>query len=145
MAVLAPFATASIDTSDGLLTALHTLARLGGFGVNLRWDPTLVAPDTAQLFREHDVPQFLTAIFEIGDFEVVLAIPDARIAEAEQAWPELRRVARATSSASQLVFQDRVIPLDLDAMVDLMARNRHSPHRAFDAVRGWASEWEISP
>lgn len=74
--VMAPYASACIDSSDGILNALNTLANLNGLGFRIANLPLI--PEGIAACKLLDLPETLLAIGECGEYELVLTIPESR-------------------------------------------------------------------
>jgi len=100
---LAPFVSAAMDTSDGLLATLDQLGRLNGIGFDIDTPPAdLLVPDARQVAEALAVPYPVMLAVHHGEYEVVLTVPQAACARfeaaAEAAGCAAVRVGRATSS-----------------------------------------------
>lgn len=80
-AALAGRAAACIDTSDGLVTAALMLADLNGLGMEIEDAADLYDPAGLELAARLELPRWLLAAGEWGEFELLLAIPPEREAE----------------------------------------------------------------
>lgn len=88
-------ASAAIDTSDGLLTALDTLRTLNGVGLELHWNPDSLDPRAVEYCKQREIPLWLLWLGEHGDFELLLAIPSEKLTDAKRLCPELHVIGRA--------------------------------------------------
>jgi thiamine-monophosphate kinase len=82
--VVARFASAAIDTSDGLVSALDLLAELNGLGFEARYDADLFHSAALQVAQAAGMDPWLFAAAQNGEFELLLAVP----AEVEDAFLE---------------------------------------------------------
>lgn len=81
---LAPYATASIDTSDGLARSLHLLTRASGVSAILRQEDLPLHPRVARVSRSLHVEPGRVA-FLGGDYELLVALPPRRVPAAVRA------------------------------------------------------------
>jgi thiamine-monophosphate kinase len=79
--ILARFATAAIDTSDGLLPALDQLSRLNGTGftIDAGLENILVA-EAAERARAASLPEWMLLAGPHGEFELVFTLPSPAVA-----------------------------------------------------------------
>lgn len=111
---LRALASACTDASDGLLGAVATLARLNGLGASLTWNPDAVDQRAAEYFAGNDLPLWLAWWAEVGDYELVLAVPETRWRAACAAVPSLRRIGHLTTSTEiTLATESATFTLDL--------------------------------
>jgi thiamine-monophosphate kinase len=77
---LRAFATASMDTSDGVLTTLDQLSRLNevGFLVECDW-PALLSSGALVLCESTGTPPWLMLAGPHGEFELVFTVPASRV------------------------------------------------------------------
>lgn len=79
-------ASATMDTSDGLLATLDQLARLNGVAVDLVEDlPALLEPGAARLSVQLGLPPLAFLAAHHGEFELVFSVPPDQVAALEQA------------------------------------------------------------
>jgi thiamine-monophosphate kinase len=91
---LRDLASAAMDTSDGLLSTLDTLAAVNGAGLELDWVPGLIVSEASRYLGERGIPRWLAWTGEHGDFQLVLAIPQENLAEARTRVPDLVPIGR---------------------------------------------------
>ena len=97
--VLAGFATAMMDTSDGLLSTIDTLKTLSGVGVELEWNTDSLDARAVEYCGARGIPHWLLWVGEHGDFELVCAVPPSKFAEAKARVPGLHVIGRAVENA----------------------------------------------
>lgn len=93
---LRELASACTDTSDGLIEAVQTLAATNGLGASLGWTPAIVDEFAASYFAAQRLPLWLTWMAEIGDYELLFAVPERSWAGARAAVPGLTAIGRLT-------------------------------------------------
>ncbi len=76
--VLREFASCCIDTSDGILASLDILARLNNCGVVFRNLPSFYEDSVRTLAFRYDIPLWLFAAAEHGEFELLFSVPASR-------------------------------------------------------------------
>lgn len=80
--LLRRFASACMDTSDGLIATLDELMRRSGFGLQLEPDCLdILQPESRALVREASIPAFVLLAGPHGEFELVFTIPPERLSE----------------------------------------------------------------
>jgi thiamine-monophosphate kinase len=80
--LLRRFASACMDTSDGLIATLDELMRRSGFGLQLEPNSVdLLQPQARALAREAGIPAFVFLAGPHGEFELVFSIPPERLSE----------------------------------------------------------------
>jgi len=98
---LAPFATAMMDSSDGLARSLHQLARASDCGVAVE-SPLPVDRGVDELAADEGTRRELGVFFG-EDFELVCTLPADRVEAAREATPvALSRVGRVTDDGVTL-------------------------------------------
>ncbi len=81
---LAPFATAMMDSSDGLARSVHQLAEASGCGFELDSESIPVAESVGEVADDADDEHDLSLFFG-EDFELVFTVPKSRLADARAA------------------------------------------------------------
>lgn len=69
-----PYLRAMMDTSDGVLSTLHTLCALNHVGFHWKWDDTCISSSAHAFSRTHSLPLFALMIAEHGDFLQIACI-----------------------------------------------------------------------
>jgi thiamine-monophosphate kinase len=78
--LLRRFASACMDTSDGLVATLDELMRRSGFGLQLHSDSQeLLHPVASALAHEAGIPGWVFLAGPHGEFELVYSVPPARL------------------------------------------------------------------
>ncbi|WP_227353483.1 thiamine-phosphate kinase [Haladaptatus salinisoli] len=83
---LAPHATAMMDSSDGLARSVHQLAEASDCGFALDGDAIPVAESVREVAEDADDERELSVFFG-EDFELVVTLPEERVADAREASP----------------------------------------------------------
>ncbi|MGA9400767.1 thiamine-phosphate kinase [Haladaptatus sp.] len=83
---LAPFATAMMDSSDGLARSVHQLAEASGCGFELDGESIPVAESVREVASDEGDERDLSFFFG-EDFELVFTVPESRLADARTAAP----------------------------------------------------------
>jgi thiamine-monophosphate kinase len=95
---LREYATAMMDSSDGLARSLHQLAEASDCGVAVEWDRVPAHPAVADYARDEADSREMAAYFG-EDFELVWTVPEERLAAARAASPvSIARVGTVTES-----------------------------------------------
>jgi thiamine-monophosphate kinase len=74
--ILSGFASACMDSSDGLFTTLRELMRLNGVGISLDagWESWLETP-AAEVAAAHSLPPWCMFAGQHGEYELIFAVP----------------------------------------------------------------------
>ena len=99
---VAPYATAMMDSSDGLARSLHQLADASDCGFAVTWDAVPVDASVDDVAA--DVEELRELAVHVGeDFELVFAVPEDRLATVREASPTpIARVGEVTGSGVQM-------------------------------------------
>ena len=112
-ALLRRYASAAMDTSDGLGAALHTLADLNQCGYAVANLPYL--PTALRYFGLASLPKTLLFLGECGEYELLLAIPPDReaafLAEGRSVGCTFHRLGRFTPAGRVLSEDGRTLDL----------------------------------
>ena len=111
--ILAPYATAAIDVSDGLLLDLSRLLEASDKGGVLDLDDVVIGAGVSTLLREED---WLLPLTAGDDYELLFTLPDEHEAEVHKAITDcgtrLTRIGRITKRSGLRCFKQGVeIPL----------------------------------
>ncbi len=99
--VLAPYATSGMDVSDGLARSLHQLAADNDCGFEIDSDSVPIHPAVEQTTPAGDRLAAATTVGE--DFELLVAIPPERVADARADSPvELTRIGTVTETGVRM-------------------------------------------
>ncbi|UTF54582.1 thiamine-phosphate kinase [Natronosalvus rutilus] len=109
--VLAPHASAMMDSSDGLARSLHQLAEASGCGFALERESIPVAPELEAVVDDHETA-LERAITTGEDFELVCTLPEAAV---ERVRGELEC---PLAVVGRVVDADAGVSLDDEALVD---------------------------
>lgn len=90
--VLNGLASAVMDTSDGLLSALNTLRSMNDVEFDLTWNEQTLDPKAVAYCKERNIPLWLLWLGEHGDFELVAGVPLAKWKEAQARVPGLQQI-----------------------------------------------------
>lgn len=132
----APFASAAMDTSDGLVATLDQLARLNGVGFEIdAIGATLLEPGAERVCEALHVPPLAMLAAHHGEFELVLSVPEEACAHFEAvafaAGHAPLRIGRTTADPI-LRFGDTV--LDGARIRNLANEAAHDVQRYFDTL-----------
>ncbi|GAA0225947.1 thiamine-phosphate kinase [Haladaptatus pallidirubidus] len=83
---LAPYATAMMDSSDGLARSVHQLSEASDCGFSLDSDAVPVAESVREVAENEDDERALSLFFG-EDFELVLTLPEDHVSAARKASP----------------------------------------------------------
>jgi thiamine-monophosphate kinase len=89
-------ATAVMDTSDGLLSTLDTLAILNDVGFDLTWDEATIDSRALHYCRTRSLPLWLLWAAELGDLQLVASIPEKVFFRVQRRFPGLLPIGRVT-------------------------------------------------
>jgi thiamine-monophosphate kinase len=126
---LRKIASAAIDTSDGIASALLTLSRLNGCSFELEWNPRAISPIARRYCRARGFPESSLWFGEHGDFQLLCAVPPARLAAARRAG--LQILGRATRARSSTLDGK---PIRLELVAEAPKRSLREFRAAFDEM-----------
>jgi len=133
------FASACIDTSDGLLQAVAVLASVNGLGAQLEWSSELLDAQSAQLFDAKDLPRWLIWLSELGDYELMAAIPEELWPAAQAEVGSLIPLGRFTAGPEVGIDTGaRVVPLDLDRLASIVEADPSARGALLAEIVEWA-------
>ncbi|WP_117594373.1 thiamine-phosphate kinase [Haloprofundus halophilus] len=109
-AVLADYATAMMDSSDGLARSVHQLAEASDCGFAL--DSAPIPVDTAVEDATDGESDYWESALHFGeDFELVFTLPESALDRATSASPvPVARIGRATESSAGVTLDDESLP-----------------------------------
>ncbi len=123
--MLRPFATACMDTSDGLLATLDQLMRLNGTGFALEsgW-PEALDGSSRDLLRACGLPEWLLLAGPHGEFELLFTIPPEReqrflVEASRHGWHPLRLGGVIPEAEIRLATPEGDVALDTGAIRNL--------------------------
>jgi thiamine-monophosphate kinase len=93
--LLRPFASACMDTSDGIIASLHTLQVLNSVDFDLFWNRDSLASSATQFLETYEIPQWLLWAGQHGDYQLLVTIPPDHIERAKISIPRLYPIGRA--------------------------------------------------
>lgn len=135
------FASACMDSSDGLLATLDQLLRINGrgFGIVPGWEEAL---DNAsrELLQQFDVPEWFLLAGPHGEFELVFTIPPKQEAAflddaLRQGWTPIRLGLVLPEPELRLAVDGQEYNLDTGEIRNLTASVRKSPLNFLEALR----------
>jgi thiamine-monophosphate kinase len=139
-AIMRKYASACIDTSDGVWAALNTLADLNGCGYVVA-DLPYFAP-AVQLCQHVSLPKTLLFLGESGEYELLFTLrPEQEplfLAEAQTSSGHFHRLGHITSSERTLREDGQVIDL---SSLQIQARDYENPQRYVAALIRWLERW----
>ena len=139
--ILSGFASACMDSSDGLFTTLGELMRLNDVGVDLDvgWDACL---DTAaaRVASAHTLPPWCMLAGEHGEYELIFSVPpDAltRLEELSQATgrPPIRLGTVSAEPGLRMILDGQASALDLPAILETVDLARTDPLACLQGLR----------
>jgi thiamine-monophosphate kinase len=110
---LAPYATAMMDSSDGLARSLHQLAEASGCGFDIDAEPVPLTDDLTSLVEQSEAWELGVHFGE--DFELVCTLPRARVEEATAALADVDTTLTVVGAA---VDADGGVTVDGDPLPD---------------------------
>jgi thiamine-monophosphate kinase len=145
--LLRSWASACMDTSDGLLATLDQLMRLNGCGFELQCDwIRILAPKALALCRCTGAPQWAMLAAPHGDFELVFTVPGARehafLADAREAMPDLTRLGVACADDAITLFDaaGRRATVDTATARNLFLSAREDCARYMRDILAWGKD-----
>jgi len=131
--ILSGFASACMDSSDGLFTTLGELMRLNGIGIDLEagWEACL-DETAASIASAHRLPPWSMLAGEHGEYELVFALPPDGIVRLEELSRTTGRtpVRLGTAVAEpglRANISGRTVTLDLPAILEVAGLARTDP------------------
>jgi thiamine-monophosphate kinase len=79
--LLREYATACMDTSDGVISAIDQLARVNDIGFEIKNYEPLLHPEALQVSEYYNFPSWLFLAGQHGEFELIFAIPPQKTEE----------------------------------------------------------------
>ncbi len=131
--IVREFATACIDTSDGLLASLDILSRLNSCGIVFRHKAGLYHRDARDLASRYAIPLWLFAAAEHGEFELVFSVPRGRVRECLDYCADCRltvmEIGEAVESPGLFIkTETRSVAINLSTVRGLSSTIREDPH-----------------
>jgi len=102
---LAPLARASIDSSDGVATALDIIGRINNVGFKLEWSESWPAPQALRFCQKAGLAPEMLLMGDHGDFQTVLFVPPKNLAKVQRIAKDL--VVWGTVQKEQGTFLNR--------------------------------------
>jgi thiamine-monophosphate kinase len=123
-----PSLRAAVDTSDGLLSALDLLGRVGGVGMRVLDRPELYRPELVDLSERLGTPLWIGGAFGMGDYELALVVDAAQESAFVQACSRLGTVPVLAAEVREepglrLVRGDAEYELDATRLMNLFAES----------------------
>jgi thiamine-monophosphate kinase len=141
-AVARRYASAMMDTSDGLIATLDELGRLNGVGFELAAPLSSVIVSSAEtLVRQRGLPPWMLLAGPHGEFELVIVVPPERrtaflIAAAAVDWRPIE-LGRVTAEPGLAVALDEgTARLDTRRVRDLWVESAGDARRYLEALTG---------
>lgn len=100
IAALRPAIRAAIDASDGLLTAIATLAEINGVGFSLEWKPESLHPKAVAFMKKRGHPVELLWAGDLGDLQTLLVVPKTRTTQLLKKHRDLLDLGEVTRAKS---------------------------------------------
>lgn len=76
---IAPYASAAIDTSDGIATSVYILSELNHLGADLIWDSKINSPKAMEAAHLMNISPLFLWLGDHGDFQTLFVIPKKNI------------------------------------------------------------------
>jgi len=144
--VIAPLATACMDTSDGVLATLDQISRLNrvGFALEGEWRGALL-PEVEAVARRAGLPAWALLAGQHGDFELVFTVPPTREEELHEAGAACGfyplRIGRVVAHPEvSLIADGRRIAVDTVWLRDLAFCAGSDPSEYIAAVRRFCED-----
>lgn len=138
--IISKYATACIDTSDGVISSLDILSRLNQFAI-IYHDYSFIYHDIVQkLSSEYKLPLWLFAAAEHGEFELIFTVPpqlrEQCIEECSNSGIQLFEVGK-TMSGQGIFLEDEnhiLTKIDIGHIKELSKLIRYDPKRYLEAM-----------
>lgn len=136
--IISSHASAAIDTSDGVFSALRTLSRLNNVGFSIHSLPyDAIALKVSQSLR---LPPLLLFLGECGEYELLFTVDSqakaALLAELSRHGIEVTEIGEITADPAQQTVVEMDTVLDLSSL-SIQARDFSSPKDYLQAILHW--------
>jgi thiamine-monophosphate kinase len=133
---LRKLASAAIDTSDGIASAMSTLARLNSCSFELEWNDSAMAPLALEYCKARHLPATSLWFGEHGDFQLLCGIPDRHLAKARKEIRGLEILGRVKKPARAHTLRtgDTVRPIRIDLLAETPKSSLAEIRAAFDRM-----------
>lgn len=122
------FATASIDTSDGLITALNHLKNINSIEFDLVLNAPLYSEKSMLFINDNSLDLFLLWIVEHGDYQLLTIIPPENIDKAKKEIEHLSVIGKVTTKKrSSLNTGTQIKELNLTELCQSLFSRRYAP------------------
>lgn len=137
---LVGIATAAMDTSDGLFTTLETLKTLNDVSFDLAWSPELLSSLARDYCSARGIPHSLLWFAEHGDFQLVVSVPEACLAVAQELVGDLAVLGRVTGNPfTRILLPDGTVRiLDWAEVRGRLKRDSGGARKALPELADWA-------
>ena len=140
------FATAAIDTSDGLFPALATLSEVNNIGFEL--EPSLqdmLHPDAARISEAAQIPPWMLLAGPHGEYELLFAVDPRSRAVLGESGGRYLHIATATSK-KELSFSSGLYPVRChpNAIANLFEEARGKISEYYKLLHRFQREWTIA-
>lgn len=130
--VIRDVASACIDSSDGLFASLDILSRLNDCGILYRQRPECYHSDARALASRFQIPLWLFAAAEHGEFELVFSVPGDRVQECLNRCRDLQlnvfEIGKAVEgSGFHVLTENRKAQIDIAFVRQLSSSIREDP------------------
>lgn len=94
------FASASMDTSDGIAATLHSLLTLNNVGMEIQADARHLDSRAVAYCQAQGIPALTLWFGEHGDFELIFSVPQKKLASLKRSFKNFSVIGRAVSKKS---------------------------------------------
>jgi thiamine-monophosphate kinase len=125
---LSNLASAVIDTSDGVMTALNHLKNINTIEFNLDLDGASYSKNALQFIKDHEIEKVLLWIVEHGDYQLLATIPAQNLEEAKSQIEGLSVIGRVTDKKISTINTGKGnLELNLTELCQSLFDRRHNP------------------
>lgn len=126
--IINPLASAIIDTSDGLVTALNHLSLINQVGFNLQWNDELISKKALAFCHKNHIPPFLLWIGEHGDYQLLFTISKKNFSKIKHKIRELHIIGEVSKGKTTFLKDGNKLELDFSTLVSELYRRKDEPH-----------------
>jgi len=143
--IIRQYASCCIDTSDGVLAAIDVLCRLNRCGMVFSHRPSSYHREARRLAKQYQLPLWLFAAAEQGEFELMFSVPPHRAKACQRACAargvSLIEIGECVErEVVELRFRTSGIPIDVAAVRGLTTLLATDPPSYVDSLIRYAND-----
>jgi thiamine-monophosphate kinase len=124
-ALLREFASACMDTSDGVISTLDQLSRINNIGIEINDYKGLLDDESFQVSQQYNFPSWLLLAGQHGEFELIFSIPEHNTREFlyranEINWHPIKLGTPTKKCSITLPLYDKIAELDTQYIRNLL-------------------------